>query len=391
MMGKRNTNRLGCNATTRGTMGKRNTNRLGCNAPTKTIYVHCFICLALLVLNIPFGQAQEEEAGRYHLRDGIRKRQRLAKGDGKKTRDRKTREILVDVGSQALDGLDETRDLAAFLNEAGPQTLDGSDETRELAALFPSPRNLKGKKGPPIKIVKGPGKGPNHGKGPNRPYYGIGITHPGLRPPKPDPAPPPPRPPTPRPTGGPPPRGPTPMPAPPPVGPPTAPPISGNRCQLPNLEFLQLTAVPPPIFVNPNVPDDQTLGTQYVYNDALFNLTTFDEITGSKVSGTCTRTQSREDNTPQGSVLGAGHCTFTYKLFDGQNTFTFSATGEIADSLGGILDITGGSQALLGAYGQIQLLPADLGNDGSFVPAEGDIFLTPLVYLADATIFFPCP
>ena len=354
--------------THRGTMGKRKANRLECNAKTKNIYIYCLICLGLFVLNIPFGQAQEEEVGRHQIRDGIRKGQGRAKGAG-----RKTRETLIDV-----------------LKEAGSQTWNGWDETRELAAFFPSPantarnkkgktspgntaRNLKGKKVAPIKIVKG-----------KHPYYGIGAPHP-------LPARPPARPPTPIPTGRPIGRGTTPSPVSSPSGPPSdRPPIGGDRCQLQNLEFLQLTAVPPAIFVDPNDPDNQRLGTSYVYNDALFNQTTFDEVAGSKVTGTCTRVQSRDDNAPQGTQLGAGHCTFTYRLFDGQNTFTFSAVGELADSLGGILDISGGSQALVGAYGQIQLVPANLGSDGSFESADGDVFLDPLFYLADATIFFPC-
>lgn len=341
-----------------GSMGKRKTNRLGCDPTTKKIYAHFLICLALLVLNIPFGQAQEEEAGRHHLRDGLRKGPRQAKGEG-----RKKREMLADV-----------------LNEAGSQTWDGWDETRELAAFFPSPgnkaRNLKGKKASPIQIVKAP---PSY-------YYGIGISIGKAIPSSPTP-------PSPRPTSGPPPRGtaPTPSPVAPPSGPPsTGPPIGGDRCQLPNLEFLQLTAVPPPIFVDPNAPNDQSLGTQYVYNDVIYNQTTLDEIVGAKASGTCTRTQFRDENSQQGIQLGAGHCTFTYRMFDGQNTFTFSATGEIEDSLGGILDISGGSQALVGAYGQIQLSPTNLGSDGSFEREDGDIFLEPLFYLADATIFFPC-
>jgi hypothetical protein len=347
--------------TQRGTMTKRKTNRLGCNATTNSYFL---ICLALFVLNIPFGQAQDEEAGRYQLRDGLRKGQGRAKGA-----ERKTRLMLVDI-----------------LKEAGSQTWDGWDETRELAAFFPpsgnTARNLIGKKssrtsnkyygiGAPV----GKKSGKKSVKAPSRPL------------PKPTPS-----------------RGrPTNLPTAPPIGnlpttpptgnlpttPPTGkPPIGGDRCQLPNLEFLQLTAVPPPIFVNPNDQNDQTLGTGYVYNDALFNQTTFDEVAGSKVTGTCTRVQSRDENAQQ-LILGAGHCTFTYKLFDGQNTFTFSATGELADSLGGVLDIIGGSQALAGAYGQIQLVPANLDN-GNFVPEDGDVFLAPLFYLADATIFFPC-
>jgi hypothetical protein len=360
--------------TQRGMMGKQKTNRLGCNETTKKIYVHCLICLALFGLNIPFGQAREEEAGRYQLRDGLRKGQGRAKGTG-----RKTREALVDI-----------------LKEAGSQTWTGWDETRELAAFFPPPantvRNLKGKTSPgnTSRKLKGKKVAPTKIARGTPPYYGIGAPHP--RPP-PAPVRVPVPPPTPKPTTGHPPRGN--ILTTPPVGPPSGPPSNkpstgGDRCQLPNLKFLQLTAVPPPIFVNINDPNDQSLGTQYIYNDAVFNQTTFDEIAGSKVSGTCTRIQSRDDNAPQGIQLGAGHCTFTYRLFDGQNTFTFSATGELADSLGGILDISGGSQALVGAYGQIQLVPANLGSDGSFEPEDGDVFLQPLFYLADATIFFPC-
>ena len=45
---------------------------------------------------------------------------------------------------------------------------------------------------------------------------------------------------------------------------------------------------------------------------------------------------------------------------------------------------------VLGAYGEIELVPVNLQPDGSFEVETGDVFLDPLFYLADAAIFVPC-
>lgn len=184
------------------------------------------------------------------------------------------------------------------------------------------------------------------------------------------------RPPVPRPTSSP--------------GKPTPGPPGGCISEI-NVNFLQLSAIPPAIFVNPNDPDEQTLGTRYVYNDGLRNQDSLDELSGSNVSGTCTRTQARVGDASVGLQLGRGFCQFTYVLKDSKNReITFTVSGDVADAIGGILSITGGTKSTVGAYGEIELLPVNLAGDGQFEIEAGDFFLDPLFYLADARILVPC-
>lgn len=158
-----------------------------------------------------------------------------------------------------------------------------------------------------------------------------------------------------------------------------------------NIDFLQFSAIPPAIFVDPGNPNEQTLGTRYVYNDGLRDQDTLDEFANSRGSGTCTRTQARIGDESIGLQLGRGYCVFEYSLTDSQNReITFTASGDVADSIGGILSITGGSRTTLGAYGEIELLPVNLLPDGNFEIETGDFFLDPVFYLADATVFVPC-
>lgn len=95
--------------------------------------------------------------------------------------------------------------------------------------------------------------------------------------------------------------------------------------------------------------------------------------------------------------LGGGTCEFTYTLSDAtaQRTFGVTVSGVVQDATGGLLAITGGTGDTIGALGQIELLPVSLGpnNSGgtpSFFREEGDFFLDPFFYLAEATIFLPC-
>ena len=157
-----------------------------------------------------------------------------------------------------------------------------------------------------------------------------------------------------------------------PPPPPTQSP-GGNLCQLRRLRFMQLTAFQPPIYVNPALPDDQTVGTQYVYNDALFDPDSLDELPNSKASGLCTRIQSRT-NIGGELQLGGGHCTFVYEMRDGNEMITFSVTGTIMDSMGGILPITGGAKALSGGVvGEIEILPVNLAADGGYEREDGKL------------------
>jgi hypothetical protein len=279
--------------------------------------------------------------------------------------------------------------LRRMLEMTGMSTWKGFDDNGQLPAFGVSHeanrRALQAKKGAP---------------GGNR--YGIGKKYAkaskkskgkGDPPPIPPPYPAPNQRPNPRPT----PRPPTPTPpvVSPSVQPPSGlppsvqPPTDGCRVLL-NVDFLQFSAIPPALFNNPNDPNEQELGTRYVYNDALRDQETLDELLGSRVSGSCTRTQSRLGNDDIGLQLGRGHCQFTYTLFDGSDEITITATGDIVDSMGGVLAITGGTQSVLGAYGEIELIPVNLLPDGSFEVETGDVFLDPLFYLGDASIFVPC-
>jgi hypothetical protein len=175
-------------------------------------------------------------------------------------------------------------------------------------------------------------------------------------------------------------------------GPATTPgPPTGGGCRVSvNVDFLQFSAIPPALFNDPSNPEEQDPGTRYVYNDSLRDQITLDELQGSGGSGTCTRTESRAGNDVIGLQLGRGYCQFTYTLFDGNKEITFTAAGEVVDSLGGILSITGGTSSVIGAYGEIEIIPVNLNPDGSFEVETGDFFLGPLFYLADASIFVPC-
>jgi hypothetical protein len=96
------------------------------------------------------------------------------------------------------------------------------------------------------------------------------------------------------------------------------------------------------------------LGTVFIFNDPIFNATNgMMEITNSVVTGACTRTQN---NGTMGT--GGGLCTFVYTLTDDKgNTAALTATGEVFDLKGGILPITGGNKAFIGANGQLEIIP----------------------------------
>ena len=128
-----------------------------------------------------------------------------------------------------------------------------------------------------------------------------------------------------------------------------------------------------------------------MYNNDLRDADTLDELVGSRCTGVCTRTQSRFVNNNDDVVQpGGGLCTFSYTLFDGEREFTFEASGTVVDVVGGTLAILGGTKDAIGAFGEIELRPVNMNNNGTFEPAVGDFFLDPLFYLADAIMFLPC-
>jgi hypothetical protein len=156
-----------------------------------------------------------------------------------------------------------------------------------------------------------------------------------------------------------------------PTRPPSVRPPSGNGgganggsgggdgvCRSPiSMQFLQFSAIPPAILVFPQDPNDQDMGTRYIYNTDLRDVETLDELVGSRCNGVCTRTQARiEDASDVVFQLGGGHCTFTYTMFDGNREFTIEASGTIVDSLGGTLSIVGGTKDAIGAFGEITLV-----------------------------------
>jgi hypothetical protein len=133
----------------------------------------------------------------------------------------------------------------------------------------------------------------------------------------------------------------------------------GGQCQDPvRISFLQFSAVPPAIFVYPNDPNPQDVGTRYVYNSDLRDPTSFDELIGSRSNGVCTRTQSRLTATTDESVVqnGGGHCSFTYTLNDSTREITLEVSGTVFDSVGGTLSIVGGTRDTIGAFGQVELV-----------------------------------
>jgi hypothetical protein len=302
--------------------------------------------------------------------------------------------ILQDACVRTWDGIPNSEHILAFVphdgnarslqrSSVGNDQDDNSQGHRRAGVKGgnDSSRTLKGAKGKDsfspyeggpysIGIEKKSKKGKGKGKGGSYPR------------PTPRPTPHPVRHPTPRPTV---------RPTPPPVPRPTPPPSGGGEdCRIPmNIDFLQLAALTV-VFVDPGNPNAQDIGTTFIYNDAVFNQTSLDEVAQSRASGTCTRIQNRIEFGGGDFQPGGGHCVFSYSLFDGNNVITFSAAGDIFDAAGGILPITGGANGLRGAYGEILLEPVNY-EGGRFVRESGDIFQDPLGMLADATIFMPCP
>lgn len=68
----------------------------------------------------------------------------------------------------------------------------------------------------------------------------------------------------------------------------------------------------------------------------------------------------------------------------------FTASGEVSDSAGGVLPITGGGKSSFGAYGEVKLEPITVQSDGSIISNDGDFFLDANFYRVEASLVFPC-
>ena len=110
------------------------------------------------------------------------------------------------------------------------------------------------------------------------------------------------------------------------------------------------------VFVDQSTQNPEDLGTVYIFNDNLFNVTsdgTIFEVGDWFATGYCTRTQNLVTR-----GVGGGVCNFVYSLTDSDGNFaTFVAVGEVFDGDGGILPITGGARAFSNAGGIIQITP----------------------------------
>jgi hypothetical protein len=161
-----------------------------------------------------------------------------------------------------------------------------------------------------------------------------------------------------------------------------------------SLVFLQFPAINNPddpvnpVFVDSNNPDEQDLGTVYIYNDALLN-ENIAELEESFATGHCTRTQMRIPVGDVNFVSGGGYCHFTYTLFDGASSYTFNAAGEVFDSFGGVLPVIGGTGdgGFVGVTGVVEVLPFTVTSEGEFVPSDEDVFMGPEIYRVEATLY----
>jgi hypothetical protein len=122
--------------------------------------------------------------------------------------------------------------------------------------------------------------------------------------------------------------------------------IGGSNCFVPleeDLALFQFPAIPTSatdraVFIDYELLNEQDFGTVYIYSDPLADQA-IEVLESSFVSGHCVRTQMRIN---QGTdfIAGGGYCHFTYTLFDGVDSVTFTAEGEVFDFFGGGLHHT---------------------------------------------------
>jgi hypothetical protein len=133
--------------------------------------------------------------------------------------------------------------------------------------------------------------------------------------------------------------------------------------------------------VAPGAPDS-TIGTIFIYNDALFDLN-LTALPGTFIAGFCQRTQLTQNVGSDNTLVGGGYCFFTMTVSDGITSVTFNAVGEVFDVLGGTLSITGGTGDLSGVYGEVELVPVYQTQD------QVDFFTEATLYVGTATLFVP--
>lgn len=128
--------------------------------------------------------------------------------------------------------------------------------------------------------------------------------------------------------------------------------------------------------------DESTVGTEFIYNGPLLEFNDRDELTELEnffLSGSCIRTQERDDDMP-----GAGHCSYTITLDTGA---TMNFGGEAFDGWDNLMAITGGSQELIGLSGTVTLI----GLNENFEDTSDDFFTVPWIYGEAVLVYSICP
>lgn len=132
-----------------------------------------------------------------------------------------------------------------------------------------------------------------------------------------------------------------------------------------------------------NMTEDSTvIGSEFIYNGPLLEFNDRDELTELEnffLSGSCMRTQERDDDMP-----GAGHCGFTVTLDTGA---TLNFGGEAFDGWDNLMAIDGGSQELIGLSGTVTLI----GLNEDFEDTSDDFFSVPWIYGEAVLVYSVCP
>ena len=105
-------------------------------------------------------------------------------------------------------------------------------------------------------------------------------------------------------------------------------------------------------------------------------------LAGAFVTGYCRRIQQLLGADIATLQEGIGYCHFTYTISDSNgNEVTFNAQGEVLDRVGGTLAVIGGTGALQGVGGELELVPAF-----NAVDTEFDFFKLATFYVGVATL-----